>query len=195
MIRLQLVGDGPLDDAILPPLVENLLETKIEPRFKAWRDIRLHSGRGYGKKLRYMIRRVMADSGLQGVIAVVDRDKDRKGQRIRELREIREGERSRGVPAAVGEAIPHGEAWLLDDWEAVKSVLELAADASVPADGTPKEILTSLHSQSNRASELRRDVWGEIARQVQLRSCRHSGKTGFKAFADDVAAELGPLTP
>jgi hypothetical protein len=54
MLSIFILGDGPLDNAMLPPLIKRILNVEINPEFKAWKDIRLHgrSGKGgYGAKL------------------------------------------------------------------------------------------------------------------------------------------------
>ena len=164
--------------------------------FIAWREIRLHGGTGYRRKLAFAMRKAV-DGRSDAVIAVVDRDRAGRQERIRQLRNARDHARSQGVnlPAACGQADPHAEAWLLDDAEAVKRALQLSATASVPSAvaGDPKQLLEALHSQSPRATDGRIDVWCDIASQVTESRCRSPEKTGFSDFMQDVRRELRPL--
>lgn len=81
MIRLMFVGDGKSDEAVVPRLVERILGTGVAEDARGW--ARLHgSGRGYHKKLRFAIL-AAKDSGAAGVVATIDRDRDRRGARLK----------------------------------------------------------------------------------------------------------------
>lgn len=198
MTRLLFVGDGARDEAILPPLVSTILNACLTPEFDAW--ARLNSaGRGYDRKLRYQILRAR-DRDCVGVVAVVDQDKDRQGRRLRSLRQSRDEFKMqhRYVPTAVGEAIPHGEAWLIDDPKAVRSGMGLATDTEVPAwreRDDCKSLLETLHAGCPRRNDSARQIWANIAAEIDPARFLHPGETGFEAFAADVRAELaGAIT-
>src|SRR5436305_6917758 len=116
-LNLLFVGDGPRDEAVVPRLVERILNVDVTGEFEPWKELHLHgSGKGLGKKLLYMLRRAR-DRGAAGVVATVDADKFTKKDKLTDLKGARNKDRESGhtTPAALGEAIPHLEAWLLDD--------------------------------------------------------------------------------
>jgi len=196
MIRLMFVGDGDRDAAMNPPLVQTLLQAEIEATSGAW--ARLHKGgRGYDRKLLFAIRQAR-DEGLQGVVATVDQDKSRGRDRLRDMRAARTRDRETAapLPAALGCANPHAEAWLLDDEMAVRTVLKLDARIAIPnvrKAQYPKDELTGLHTQSPRAGTPIRAILVEIARNIDPARCPHRNETGFAQFVDEVRDEIGPL--
>jgi hypothetical protein len=119
-MHLLFVADGERDHAVLPPLIERVLDCKVQPTFFAWKsdDLRLNRGRGYQRKLELALRKAR-DANLEGVVATIDADAARPKERLSELRAGREKDRQNTLltplPAALGEAVPHVEAWLLDD--------------------------------------------------------------------------------
>ena len=129
MIRLLFVGDGERDAAMNPPLVEVLTGAEVEATTRPWARLNV---RGYDRKLRFAIRQAR-DEGLQGVVATIDRDKSSGHDRLRELKagRTRDRETAPPLPAALGAANPHAEAWLLDDPVAVRTVLGLDNDAAI----------------------------------------------------------------
>lgn len=201
MVTLLIVGDGPRDQATIPPVVVRIIDAEVQAEFKAWKGIELAKKgyvgtRGYARKLDYAIRLARADK-LQGVVAVVDRDNDSRGNRIKALKTGRdEAKEAVYVPTAVGEAIPHGEAWLLSDADAVKQGLNLSAQAQVLSPkktNNPKEALSELHQNSPRSGDPSIEVLTDIARHMDPSRCRERKATGFKAFCGEVEAEIGPL--
>lgn len=194
MMHLYFVGDGPRDEAAVPRLVERVLGAEVDTEFSAW--VRLHARSGYGRKLRYAIRRAR-DRNRKGVVATVDSDKAPPRERLRELRQARDDDRatSAPLPTALGEAVPHLEAWLLDDPVAVREALGLDPNESVPTIRKAKHPKTAINSLIEKSSDDRSvlDHLSEIARQCNPDRCRHASETGFKSFADDVNTELGPL--
>jgi hypothetical protein len=198
MISILLVGDGPRDEATVPHLVQTIVSTPIQAEFRRWAH--LHgSGKGYEKKLRFAVLQAK-DAEAVGLVAVVDQDRAKGGQRLKALREARDADRilHSPYPTALGEAIPHGEAWLLDDPYAIRQVLELEEDVPIPTvrrARVPKETLNELF----RMSRYRDDDWmillGEIAQRVDVSRCQHGQDTGFTDFVNDVHRELNPLVP
>jgi hypothetical protein len=158
------------------------------------------AGRGYARKLRYALRQAR-DIEAEGLVATVDADAEKKrGTRLRKMKEVRKKDRERAnlpvLPTALGEAVPHGEAWLLDDPVAVRRVLNLSEDERVPTikrAKNPKKALHDLLAQSERAEDRPLAVWAEIAREVDPERCKHAKGTGFGAFINDVHEELDPL--
>lgn len=194
MIRLLFVGDGERDAATNPHLVTTLIGADVDAATDHWR--RLHVS-GYDRKLRFAIRRAR-DQGLDGVVATIDRDKSPGKERLGELVAARTKDRETAspLPTAVGCAIPHAEAWLLDDPVAVRSVLRLDTSVIIPNVGkvaNPKDELTSLHSTSLRSEEPMRTILIEIAQALDPSRCQHTGETGFKHFVKDVHDEIAPL--
>ena len=190
-MNLLVVGDGELDARTLPSLIRMILGRELRATTRNWRELHLLGGNGYAKKLQYLAKECN-HAGLDGVVAVVDRDKDAKSRRIQDLRRGREESLSR-PPIAIGQADPHGEAWLLDDPVAVARTLRLDSSTPVPSvskSKSPKDELNALHAISPRATERRGEVLGEIAAAVQLKRCTHAKSSGLAAFADDLRAEF-----
>lgn len=204
MIRLRIVGDGERDAATLGPLVKGILRADFAPEASPWP--RLHRGekkpRGYSLagaalKLYYLLIEAR-DRQYNGVVATVDADKDRTSDKLRQLKLARDADRATRppLPAALGEAIPHNEAWLLDDPVAVRQGLHLVQDASIPNVRDcryPKSTLEQLHQQSPRADKGPLEVWPDIAAAVRVDRCNHREETGLAAFVDEIRSELGPL--
>jgi hypothetical protein len=191
-MQLLLVGDGPRDGAAVPRLVEGVLSRPINHEFTAWREIRL-SGKGYGRKLLYLIRRAR-DHSADGVVATVDADKDPSRTKLRTLQAARDDDRQSNppLPIALKEAVPHLEAWLLDDAEAVREVLQLPNTESIPnvaRTKDPKQALNDLIDASSEVDDLLTAL-SEIARRVQRLRCVHAKATGFDSFCDDLRAEF-----
>ena len=170
MIRVLVVGDGPRDEAMVPAIVATVLGRPVEAQFEPWARLHDRSGKGYGRKLRYAI--AVARDRRRALVATLDVDASPRRERMAELQQARDDARSRPdpVPTALGAANPHGEAWLLDDAVAVRSVLGLAADVPVPSVlrvRSPKGALEALMAESPRAGDRPRDVWRHIAVQVR----------------------------
>lgn len=194
-MRLHLYGDGPRDEVTIPELLRNLLGFPVNCEFTQW--MKLHvNGRGYGRKLAYAMIRAKKNRNIDGVVAVIDQDKDKNRNRWNAMKDKRESQRAGGnlVKTALGEAVPHGEAWLLDDDKAVRDGLGLSPSESIPKVGSgsqkPKQVLEALHKKSPRSEEGSLDVWADIAQRVTLGTCRSPVTTGFKAFAEEVEQQL-----
>lgn len=194
-MRLLFVGDGPRDFATVPFLVESILATSIEAETSQWARLQ-GPGHGYKRKLLYALRQAR-DLRVDGLVATVDRDADKPRRRLNQLRaglnKDREGQAT--IPAALGEAVPHGDAWLLDDSAAVRQVLDLAPETNIPTvreSENPKGVLDRLISDSSRDTD-RMKTLREIARVVDVGRCTSPRRTGFEAFVGEVRDELGPL--
>lgn len=193
MMRLLFVGDGPRDCATVPHLVANILGEPVHPEFKAWKKIELIRGGGYQRKMLFAIAEART-LGLDGIIATVDCDKSNRREKLSSLRRAREQDRCKPlarINTAVGEAIPHLEAWLIDDVKAVRTVLgvdeftELATESK----NDPKGSLNLLIEASER-TERPLEILAEIAQALKLQRCTHAGDTGFEEFTEDVLAEF-----
>ncbi len=168
MIRVHFVGDGPRDGATVPYLVANILRVEIEPKAQNWKDIHLRSGKGYPKKLRFSVLRAIDDRAA-GLVAVVDRDKSEARSRLRELQEERDDHRKTrpSFPTALGEAAPHGEAWLLADHNAIRrrwgSTMRWKFQVFTGRKD-PKSVIESLIQQSGYRGEKITTALTDIAR-------------------------------
>ncbi|UCE61500.1 MAG: hypothetical protein JSU63_07075 [Phycisphaerales bacterium] len=194
MMHLLFVGDGPRDAATVPILVKRILNATIEPVSCSWHSVRV---KGYKRKVLYMIRRVR-DQGADGLVATLDADKERKGRRLREMCKGRDADREKYAPVrtALGEAAPHGEAWLLQDPVAVREGMELPNEVQIPSlrkTKDPKEALHRLLATSPRSEDRPVHVWADIAGLVQPERYKFKKNTGFGTFEKDVRDELGPL--
>lgn len=197
MIRLLFVGDGKRDAATVPPLVETILDTEIDPETRIWARLHASGRKGYDRKLVYALLQAR-DLGVPGVVATVDSDKEPKGKRLRSLQKGRISDREKRppLPTALGEAVPHGEAWLFDDPAAVRTTLRLSDDLEIPTlreTRDPKKMLNKLCKQSPRAQDPPPEVLAEIAKCVDPARCSHAKQSGFLAFTKEVHSELGSL--
>ena len=195
-MKVLIVADGPRDEASLPPLIETILGRQIEPEFEPW--VRLHrmdGKHGYGRHLLFSIGQARI-RGMVGLVAIVDRDKDRKGHRGRDLRNARDAERNSGrqFPTALGVADPHVDVWLLDDPVAVRQGLGLGSDAeivNVRRTKDPKGELDNLIRTNEDHQNL--DALKAIAARVDAKRCAHASETGFDSFVKDCHGELANL--
>lgn len=193
-LKLLFVGDGPRDEAAVPRLVERVLGEQVEEQFEAWKQLHLRgSGRGLDRKLRYALRQAK-DRNLAGVVATVDSDRRGPSDKVSELVQARQSERDSGnaMPVGIGEAIPHLEAWLLDDPVSVKLALNLPKDRELPAVSKiadPKAALNELWSKCPTSNRIH-DCLAEIARGLEYARCIHASTTGFEAFVKDVRSEF-----
>ncbi len=196
MIRLLFIGDGPRDHVTVPHLISRLLGIPVKADSRAWRELRLAGG-GYRKKLRFAIRQAR-DAGADGVVATVDTDKNEPRSKLNELKAGREEDRASSppLPTALGEATPHGEAWLLDDRVAVSQTLGVEHD-SVPVWGKgsgkdPKAAIEELRRRGGRAADPILEVLEDIARKVEPSRCANGRHTGFDGLSEEVRCELAP---
>ncbi len=196
-MHLLFVADGPRDEVTIPRLVERILNTSIESSFQPWKGVRLNQGSGYRRKLRFALAQAR-DQELDGVVATVDSDRVTPKKRLKELclgrDEDRKNPSASPMPTAVGEAVPHLEAWLLDDPVSVRNALGLPRDGDIPdvAQGDPKTALNCLIDESE-SSDRPTQLLSAIACELDSERCNHSSDTGFKDFVHDVRAELEPL--
>ena len=186
---------GPVDGATVPHLIWNILGTEIEATPHLW--ARLNSrGSGYPRKLMFAVRQAK-DAGVNGLVAVVDRDKMPDRTRLASMREARDKDRQTTppFPTVLGEADPHGEAWLLDDEVAVRQGLRLSRNYQIPSVRTvasPKEALSRLIRQSERQDVEVMEVLKDVARGVVPTRCNHANETGFQGLIEETKAEFGP---
>src|SRR5712675_1440937 len=85
------------------------------------------------------------DANLEGLVAVVDGDRDGRS-RLRVLTKAREEDRQNAFvfPTAIGCALPHVEAWLVSDREALEVFIPAVAAGDLDAvhrSKRPKEAL------------------------------------------------------
>jgi hypothetical protein len=195
-MRLLFVADGQRDRVTIPRIVERILNTAVDVEFREWKRLKMRQGGGYKRKLRFALL-LARDQELNGVVATVDSDNAKPRQRLAELRSGRDEDRNKPIkpmPAALGEAVPHLEAWLLDDPKAIKQVLQFASDKVIPdvRQPNPKTSLDALMADSARTEEPM-ELLAEIACNIDIRRCNHSAETGFDEFVQDVRDELEPV--
>lgn len=156
MIPLWFVGDGPRDGAALPKLVETILGSPVRGEFSRWARLHSRTTATYARKLRFATLQAQ-DAKAIGLVAVVDADT--LPERIRQLAAARTDHRNVNppFPTALGQANPHGEAWLLDDPAAVRKCLSLETNVAVlpVTKCEPKSALEDLIRQSTRANQER----------------------------------------
>ena len=194
MIKLLVVGDGERDGASIPPLVQTILELPIQSDFERWPRLQK---KGLGRKLLFATIQAR-NRKHDGLVAVVDADQRMRSQKIKDLIEARAEMRRSAppFPTALGEAVPNGDAWLLDDPIAVCDALHLDRNtpvAVVTKVRDPKPELNAAIALSTRAGEDILTILAAIAGFVRIEHCRHPSDTGFESFVKDVRAELSPL--
>jgi hypothetical protein len=94
---------------------------------------------------------------------------------------------------ALGEADPHGEAWLLDDPVAIRRGLGLTANSEIPNIRdveSPKDKIEELRKNSEKSEEPILEVLQAITNHVDPSRFRHAKETGFEAFEKDVKHQL-----
>ncbi len=196
VIRFLCVGDGDRDRVAVPPLVEGILGCGVEADFEPW--ARLHQGgKGLVRRLGFAVRQARSRRH-DALVAVVDADRSPPRKKLKELRERRDEERQNHppFPTALGEAVPHLEAWLLDDPVAVREALALPATAQIPTvrqTQSPKQALDGLISTSLPFADRRMDGLRAIAELIEPDRCQHKDETGFDSFRRDVTDELAGL--
>lgn len=195
-MRLLFVADGPRDHATIPEIVRRILNSGVEVAFREWKQIPLTRGGGYKRRLQFVLLQAR-DQELDGVVATVDSDRDKPKHRLSTLRAAREQDRQSlrvsPIPVALGEAVPHLEAWLLDDPKAIRTVLKFSGNRHVAnvLQSDPKASLNELICESERTDELL-IILKEIAVAVDVSRCSHAGDTGLDEFVQDLRIELGP---
>jgi len=196
VIRILCVGDGERDGVTVPRLVVKILQAPIASEFRPWARLS-EGGTGLRRKLRSAVREDRL-SKLDGLVATVDADKDRRRAKLKALNEERGSIRKQEprLPIALGEADPHLEAWLLDDPQGVREALNLPVSAEIPtvrALVSPKKALDGLPAGSPRRDERALAVLADVAARVDPRRCAHDNETGFHSFAEDVRHEFGAI--
>jgi hypothetical protein len=196
-MHLYYLADGPREETTIPAIVRSVCPGAITSLFKSWSDITLAKNSGYQRKLDFAIRTVLAE-GWDGVVATVDCDRDKRGKKLGVLNGAREvHRRDTRVPQvriAFGEAIPHFEAWLIDDPKAVRTALALHSSTEIPNVRDcvyPKATIDELVRMSPRQHEIPDSTLrGEIAQAIDEKRCNHRDETGFEAFMDELRANL-----
>lgn len=195
-MSILVVGDGPRDAVALPDVVLNLLGLDVPTVYSNWHHVSYLKGRGsaYTRKLKYLTRRAL-DRGCGGLAVVVDADKSPRREKLRELHRGRDEDRSSNpaFPTALGEAIPHFDAWLLDDPVAVRKGLNFGGDVEVPNAvkvDSPKKVLSKLIRACPLDDTDDSEILGEVARCLCRKRCVHAKKTGFENFCNEVDVEL-----
>ncbi len=198
MIEVLFVGDGDRDAIVVPVLVERILGVAIQPQTTHWARLHKSGGRGYGRKLKYALTQAR-DRNVRGVVATLDTDTAKHRARLKELQGGREQDRAANakISTALGEATPHGEAWVLDDAMAVQAGLRLSPEATIPTtkdSPNPKKTLHGLFKRSPRADEPFKTVLADLARRIDPGRYAYPKETGYRAFATDVRTEFRIVT-
>lgn len=201
MLTLFFVGDGERDRRTVPHLVRSIIGPRpagapdYQIQFSAWKDPHIRAT-GYTQKLNFIIKRAI-DASANGIVATVDCDAAERGSRLAELKEGRDRAltKNRHIAVAVGEANPHGEAWLIGDPNAVRSACKLKSNITIAADSkNPKADLDQLIRQSEVFTENGTlDAFEPIAKLVNPKTVEELPSNGFKAFAAEVRERIGPV--
>jgi hypothetical protein len=191
MIDIFFVLDGQRDHVTVPPLVGRILGLSIRAQTTHWARVRQKgNAKGYQRQLQFAIRQAQ-DAKTAGLVAVVDRDSSSRREKLKDL--IGAREQTAGYPVALGQADPHGEAWLLDDPVAIRRGLGFTGDTEIPNIRdveSPKDTIEQLRKNSERSGELILDVLQAIVQHVDPSRFRHAKETGFEAFEKDVKHQL-----
>jgi len=183
--------DGARDHITVPPLVGRILGVSIRPQTVPWARLRQKgNAKGYDRQLLFAIRQAK-DAQSAALVAVVDRDKASRREKLKDLIAVRE--QMVGFPVALGQADPHGEAWLLDDPVAVRRGLDLPGDTEIPNIRdveSPKDTIEELRKNSELSEEPILAVLQAITNHVDPSRFRHAKETGFEAFEKDVRHQL-----
>lgn len=212
------VGEGPSDvggeneRGVVPGFVKRIVEDHIDgarrvdfdAKSRRWKDIGLHGefGKGPGGVLGRKLKRAAFEAfkeGCDGVVVVKDRDKGRKSDLLKQLRDGRTSARQNaiGIPIALGVPIREIETWLLADEQALRRVLPDAdfAPIKVPLEnlkdpkGTLKQIMSSRTASDHDEAALRSRIAEEADPQRIALRCPN----GFAPFKKDVEKEIAPL--
>jgi hypothetical protein len=182
-MKLLFLGEGKNDADIVPILVRQTLGSPFEPTSKRWTDYQTHGKLGFRKKLKLAAFNARQ---FDGMIATLDADNDLKGRKNQLLQgqtEIKE--KDPNILVSIGIANPELEAWLLDDHNAVKAGLQLAADTEVVAPGKCQDVKVALDKLIGERD--RRSSLIAIAERVTLKDSRSPKITGFEDFLADVS--------
>jgi hypothetical protein len=191
MIDIFFILDGERDHITVPPLVGRILGLSIRPQNKSWARLRQKgNAKGYERQLLFAIRQAQ-DAHTAALVAVVDRDKATRREKLKELISARE--QTTGYPVALGQAEPHGEAWLLDDPVAIRRGLGLKGDSEIPNIRnveSPKDTIEELRKGSEFSDAPILQVLEAIINHVDSNRFLHAKETGYEAFEKDVRHQL-----
>jgi len=150
------------------------------------------------------IRRVLflADTqGLDGVVAVIDRESKSQPDRAERMREGRRAYRNgvaNDTPAcAIGAACRCIETWLLADRQAREGVF--GAEAGNPFSGDPEErpnartLKRYIEDHCNEQHLDQASAYEDLAKSARPEELKERCPTSYRPFADEVAAEIAPL--
>jgi hypothetical protein len=151
-VKVLFISDGPRDVAALPAIVCGVLRAPaaaIEPsdHSRPWSKVKGH-GKGYCRRMQAMIALARANR-IPARVCTVDCDNAARRKRLGDLHLARDNDRNRNspLPAALGEARPHLEAWLIDDPDALRQALPSCRGTDMPSFSKipkPKEWLNTL---------------------------------------------------
>ena len=194
MITIHIVGDGPRDEATVPLLAARILGIRIDATFKAWSAFRAGPPE---RRLKYAARQAL-DAGVPRLIVTVDTDKDAFGEKLKKLRHARSQDTNCNglVQIALGEAVPHAEAWLLDDQVAVREALHLPLGTDIPStrnEKDPKQALEDLRRIGDRGGDPILEVLADIARRLDPVRCSRAQHTGFHSFQQELETAFRTL--
>jgi len=145
---------------------------------------------------------VLADAlGLDGVVAIIDRERTNQPDRAGRMREGRKAYRQRegddGPACAVGAACRCIETWLLADGQARKDVL--GDKTRAPFSGKPEQrpdpdtLKRYIKDHCDERNLDRTSTYENLARSARPAELKKQCPTSYQPFADDVANEIVPL--
>ena len=191
MISIRLVAEGFRDEAIMRALIPQIIGHKVFILFKSLKEYHL-DGMSLKKKYRFIATSMKVNREFFG-IGLFDRDKNKRREGIREVKEALENVEGFNslFHFAFGEADPHLEAWLLDDPVAIREALGLPPAVQIPSVDSvndPKEEIEKLRKQGPEdvlEAEICK-ILEAIAGKLTPKRCTRAKQTGFAQFQKEV---------
>ena len=126
------------------------------------------------------------DSGVQLAVYCTDQDKDRRSRRDIVLSKVAASEATLIDYSAIGVSVPHFEAWLIADENALKGIFDIAGSKSIPYPKLePKDRLISLYQNHYSGEKSISDIRLVLASQINIGQVERL-KNDFNLFVDDL---------
>lgn len=195
--------ESPEQLGALPRLVHRLLDNpeSVEYECRSFKSVTHVPGKATNKFAR-KVKRAIQDAkleGYDGVVVVIDRDREPDRDRIDVLREGRDDMQADGyTPCAVGTAVEAFDAWMIVDGKAIS-----AADGDASISHTDPEKLDRTEGTGHHPKDRAARIFGTgrglgrtyaaVAAKVDIELLKRRCPQGFAPFAEEVAEHLVPL--